>query len=100
MDKPLTVLTVLREIRRELDEWEWGDQRAKKPDEILSKYLEWVGTDLVNETISILGNMENHSIVKLVAESFEMSERDAFWLCLGLNMGSTIGECLGENPGS
>ncbi|MFC1820894.1 hypothetical protein ACFLZG_07425, partial [Thermodesulfobacteriota bacterium] len=47
MDKPLTVLTALREIRRELDEWEWGDQRAKKPDEILNKYLEWVGTDLI-----------------------------------------------------
>jgi len=57
MDKPLAVLTALREIRRELDEWEGGDQRAKKPDEILNKYLEWIGTDLVNETISILGNM-------------------------------------------
>jgi len=47
------------------------------------------------ETISILSNMENHSIVKLVAENYEISEREAFWLCLGLSKGSNIGECLG-----
>lgn len=99
MNEQLAVLTALRKIRGELDEWEEGNQRAKRPDEILRKYLEWVGTELVNETISIFSHMENHSIVKSVAESYEMSEREAFWLCLGLSMGSTIGECLGENAG-
>jgi hypothetical protein len=55
----------LRTIRGELDDCEDGNPEVKKPDEILSKYLEWLSTELVNETISILANMENHSIIKL-----------------------------------
>jgi hypothetical protein len=98
MGEQLTVFTSLRTIRGELDDCEDGNLGVKKPDEILSKYLEWFSTELVDETISILANMENHSIVKLVAESYEMSEREAFWLCLGLGMGANIGECLGEYP--
>lgn len=98
MSEQLAVFTALRGIRGELDEWEEGNLREKNPDEILSKYLEWVGTELVNETISILANMEKNSIVKIVAESYEMSEREAFWLCLGLGLGANIGECLGEYP--
>ena len=98
MSEQLAVFTALRAIRGELDECERGNLREETPDEILGKYLEWFSTELVNETISILTNMENHSIVKLVAESHEMSEREAFWLCLGFGMGANIGECLGEYP--
>jgi hypothetical protein len=94
----LAVFTALRAIRGELEEWEEGNPGVKNPDEILSKHLEWFSTEWVEETISILSNMENHSIVKLVTESHEMSEREAFWLCLGLGMGANIGECLGEYP--
>jgi len=96
MSEQLAVLTALRAIKGELDEWEDGNQQKKKPDEVLSKNLEWLSTELVEETISILKNMENQVIVKLVAESYEISEREAFWLCLGLRMGATIGECLAE----
>jgi hypothetical protein len=96
MSKQLAVFTALRAIRGELDDWEDGNQGLKKPDEILNKYLEWISTELVDETISILENMENHSIVKLVSESHEMSEREALWLCLGLRMGANIGECSAE----
>ena len=96
MGKQLAVFTALRAIRCELDEWENGNQGLKKPDDTLRKYLEWLSTELVDETISILENMENHSIIKLVAESHEMSERDAFWLCLGLSLGANIGDCLAE----
>ena len=98
MSEQLAVFTALRTIRSELDEWEEGNLRERDPDEILSKYLEWFSTELIDEIISILANVENHSIVKLVAESYEMSEREAFWLCLGLGMGANIGECLGEYP--
>jgi hypothetical protein len=59
--------------------------------------VEWVGTDLVNETISILANMENHSIVKLVAENYEMGEREAFWLCLGELLHSMSPGAKGED---
>ena len=96
MSEELVVLTGLRAVRDELDEWEQGGLREKKPDEVLSKYLEWINTDLVEETISILAKMEDHTIVKMVAESYGISEREAFWLCLGLGMGANIGECLGE----
>ena len=96
MNEQLADLSALRAIRGELDEWGEGNLRVTKPDEILSKHLEWLSTELVNETISILANMENNSIVKLVAENYEMGEREAFWLCLGLGMGANIGECLSE----
>lgn len=99
MSEQLAVFTALRAIRGGLDEWEEVNLRVKEPDEILSKYLEWASTELVDQTISVLTNMENHSIVKLVAESYKMTEREAFWLCLGLGMGANIGECLGEYPG-
>ena len=98
MSEQLAVFTALRAIRGELEEWEEGNLGEKNPDEILSKYLEWFSTELVDETISILSNMEDGSIIKLVTESHEMSEREAFWLCLGLGMGANIGECLGEYP--
>ncbi|UCE51382.1 MAG: hypothetical protein JSV31_19250 [Desulfobacterales bacterium] len=98
MSGQLAVPTALRAIRSELDECERGSLGVKNPDEILSKYLEWVSTELVDETISILANVENHSIVKLVAENHEITEREAFWFCLGLSMGANIGECLGEYP--
>jgi len=100
MSGQLAVFTALRAIRGELEEWKEGNPGEKNPDEILSKYLEWFSTELVEETISILSNMENQSIVKLVTESHGMSEREAFWLCLGLGMGANIGECLGEYPGA
>jgi len=80
MSGQLAVFTALRAIRSELDECERGNLREETPDEILGKYLEWFSTELVNETISILANVENHSIV------------------LGLSMGANIGECLGEYP--
>ena len=98
MSEQLAVFTALRSIRSELDESEESNLGTKNPDEILNKYLGWFSTELVDEAISILSKMENHSIVKLVAESYEMSEREAFWLCLGLSMGANIGECLGEYP--
>ena len=98
MTGQLAVFNALRAIRGELEEWEEGNLRVKNPDEILSKHLEWFSTELIDEIISILANVENHSIVKLVAKIYEMSEREALWLCLGLGMGAKIGECLGEYP--
>ena len=70
MSEQLAVFTALRAIRGGLDEWEEVNLRVKEPDEILSKYLEWASTELVDGTISVLTNMENHSIAKLVAESY------------------------------
>ena len=98
MSEQLAALTALRGIRGELDECEEGNLEVKRLDELLSKYLEWLNTELLEETISIFRRLKNHSIIKLVAESHEMSEREAFWLCLGLGMGANIGECLAEFP--
>jgi hypothetical protein len=87
---------VLRDIRCAVDNWEQGDRGAKKPDEILNEYLGeikwgghpgWPSKDLVREVKSILLKMEHPSIVQSVAKHFELREREAFWLCLGLGMG-------------
>ena len=98
MSEQLAALTALRGIRGELDEFEEDNLGIKRLDELLSKYLEWLNTELLEETISIFRKLKNHSILKLVAGSHEMSEREAFWLCLGLGMGANIGECLAEFP--
>jgi hypothetical protein len=95
-DLKFTDCYFLRDIKAALDHWEKGNGGSKPPDELLMDYLGaikwgghpgWPSKDFVREIRSILYNMEDSTIVKSVAVNYEMSDRDAFWLCLGLVMG-------------
>jgi hypothetical protein len=89
----------LRNIRAALNSWEEVSRGAREPDELLDECLgavkwgrhaRWPSKDLVREVKSILLKMGHPSIVKSVAIRFGMSEREAFWLCLGLGMGGKV----------
>lgn len=61
MGEQLAALTALRGIRGKLDECEEGNLGVKKLDEVLSKYLEWLNTEFLEETISLFRKLKNHS---------------------------------------
>ena len=89
----------LRNARAALNHWEKGTRGALDPDEILIEFLGKMtsgvhpaepGKGLENEVRSILLKMKHPLIVRSVAMGFGMSEREAFWLCLGLGMGGKL----------